>query len=114
MRVIPDRLFARALLLRALGLWLGVRMAKVVLEATIAGSPLSTPPSPFVPPLVAVGVMAIVGWLMIIDLRRRGERVLLANFGVPTWAPFALGVAVAALLELAMAGAGAALHADAP
>ena len=105
----PDPIFARALVLRALGMWPGVRVAYFLVELGLMGTPLSTPPSPFVPPLVAAGVVAIVGCLAVIDLRRRGERVLLANLGVASWIPFAIAAAVAVLLELVMSGVGRAV-----
>jgi len=59
-------------------------------------------PSVFIAPLLAAGVGALVAILLLIDVRRRGEHVLLANLGTGTRDLFVLGVASAALLELVM------------
>ena len=112
---VPDPLFARALALRAVGIWAGVRAAYFIAESIVAASAASAPaPSPFVEPLVAAGIVLLAGALALVDLRRRGEAVLLANFGVSSWVPFAIGAGVAALLELVMGGLGAAIHRGAP
>jgi hypothetical protein len=107
MRVIPDRLFARALLLRAVAIWVPIRVLELVVQS-FSHEP-GTPPTPFVPLLVAIGIGVIVSLLLLVDVRRRGELVLLANLGTDTRSLLALGVGGALLLEAVIAGLGVAL-----
>lgn len=78
---------------RTLALWLLVH-AIVAMALALAG----TPPRD----TVAVGMPALVAVVFGVDLRRRGERMLLANLGVGL--PRAIGgaLAVAAAAETAL------------
>ena len=104
-RLLPDPLFLRALALRLPVLWVLARVAELMVQATghERGMP---PPTFFITPLSAAGVTLLVSMLVVIDLRRRGEHVLLANLGTGMRMVFALGVLGALLLEVAVAVVG--------
>ncbi|HEX2188287.1 MAG TPA: hypothetical protein VHG51_05280 [Longimicrobiaceae bacterium] len=75
MPTLPVRPFTRVLLLRALLLWVGVRL--VVLAG---GLPSAAGLAPT--PRAALLVVAVVGVLGLLEARRRNEVVFLANLGV--------------------------------
>ena len=76
---LPDRLFTLALLQRALYLWIGVRLLVALGGGGGVGRQGLLPL-----PLQATGlVVLLVGFLGLLEARRRNEHVLLANFGVP-------------------------------
>ena len=109
--LLPDRLFTRTLLARSVGIWIPVRIIELGAQATTR-DPGMPPPTPFVPLLVALGIGALVGILLILDVRRRGEHVLLANLGTGTRDLLVLGVLFALSLELVVGVVGVALAAD--
>jgi hypothetical protein len=74
---LPDRIFTLALLRRALYLWVGVRLL-----TGLAGSGISRSGLLPLPPRATVLLVLIVGLLGILEMRRRNEHLLLANFGV--------------------------------
>jgi hypothetical protein len=74
---LPDRIFTLALLRRALYLWVGVRLLTALAGSGIGRSGLL----PLSPGATAL-VILIVGFLGILEMRRRNEHLLLANFGV--------------------------------
>ena len=112
-RLLPDRLFARALLARLVFLWIPVRAGQFVVEVSVheRGDP---PPSLFVTPLSAAGIAVLVALLQLLDVRRRGEHVLLANLGTGTRELLLLSAVATALLELAVALFGAATRQGVP
>ena len=72
-------------------------LVRVFALAATAGVPRDRGPSPLhFPPTTSVVLAAICGLLMLVDVRRRSELVLLANLGVGAW-PIALSAAVPAL-----------------
>lgn len=89
---LPERTFARTVLLRGLAFWPGVRLllaAPAMLAAVLAGRPPTAMLAPEPAPLVVVVAAALTFW----ETRRRGEHLLLANLGT--------GPAGVALLSLA-------------
>ena len=108
-RLLPDRLFVRALAMRLPVLWVLVRLAFLIVELlalSSMGGAGAVPPTPFIAPVSAVGIALLVATLVVIDVRRRGEHVLLANLGTGTRMLFALGSFGALLLESAVAAVG--------
>ena len=72
-------------------------LVRIFAAAAAAGVPRDRGPSPLhFPPTTSVVLAAICGLLMLVDLRRRGELVLLLNLGVGSW-PIALCAAGPAL-----------------
>jgi hypothetical protein len=72
-------------------IWLGVRLVIAMLKAISLAPP------------AAVGIVALVSWLTLLDGRRLHEDVFLGNLGVSEW-PVAVAAAVPpALLEILVA-----------
>lgn len=95
---LPPPPYPRILLLRGVGLWVGVRLMTCVLLL------LRQPPGPPGPLDGAIAVVA-VGAMALLDARRRGETTLLANLAVGPWPLAALPMAAALPLELALLAA---------
>jgi hypothetical protein len=104
-RLLPDPLFLHALALRLPFLWLPVRLAELAMQAVLHDRGM-TPPTFFITPLSAAGVTLLVATLTVIDVRRRGEHVLLANLGTGARVVFALAVLGVLLVECAVAAIG--------
>lgn len=95
---LPERLFAVALLRRALYLWIGVRLLVALAGGGGAASRGLLPL-----PLRATGlVVLLVAFLSLLEARRRNEHVLLANFGVPQTSLAALSALPAIMAEAAV------------
>jgi hypothetical protein len=92
---LPDPRYAARLAVRALIVWVGLRVAFVML-ATLGMVELP------LEPVAALALVAVVAAAVAIDARRR-EWIFAANLGTPSaWAP-AVGAAVAGVLELGVA-----------
>lgn len=92
---LPDPRYVARLAGRALIVWLGLRIAFVML-ATLGMVQLP------LEPIAALALVAVVAAAVAIDSRRR-ESIFAANLGTPSmWAP-AIGAAVAGVLELGVA-----------
>jgi len=95
---LPERLFAVALLRRALYLWIGVRLLVALAGGGGAASRGLVPLT-----LRATGlVVLLVGFLGLLEARRRNEHVLLANFGTPQASLAGLSVLPAIMAETAV------------
>jgi hypothetical protein len=95
---LPDRRFTVALLRRALFLWIGVRL----IVALAGGGGVS---GRGLLPLTSRAtwlVVLLVGFLGLLEERRRNEHVLLANFGVPEPSLAGLSLLPAILAETAV------------
>ena len=103
--MLPDRLFARALLVRSLWFWTGARIALAVYGLLFFG----LRPTPFVSPPMALVVSMAVASVVAFDAWQRRELLLLANMATRAHAPFVLGGSSAVLLELIVAAAAAVL-----
>jgi len=91
---LPDRLFTVSLLGRGVLIWGGTRLL-LALGGGMAG--------PYPASLGARGTLllvGLVGFLGLLEARRRNEHLLLANFGVPPPLVGALCAAPAGLAEL--------------
>jgi len=87
------RLIIPVLTPRALLLWMAVRLTFAMLPLA-ANQPFGSPePSPF-------GVVLLAGVLGLLDVRRRGERILWANLGITQPALFASYAVTAVPAEL--------------
>lgn len=102
---LPDRAFLIPLLIRGLLLWLLFRIGFAFLAWLIEGAqqPIEEAARAVMSPMPASAAL----WLLLIltavgmlELRRRNELLLLANFGVRTWTLAALCAAPAAAGEL--------------
>jgi hypothetical protein len=87
---IPDRTFLIPLLLRGLVLWLLLRACFAVLAWLLDGAEgsIAMPARAVLGPLpanAALWLLLIATALGMLDLRRRNEHLLLANFGVHSW-----------------------------
>jgi hypothetical protein len=79
---LPDKMLLRIIIVRALGIWIGVRLTAAVGAAFAFGA---TGLAMFRQSLPgAVLMVAVSGTLSVIDLRRRREEVMLANLEVGT------------------------------
>lgn len=109
---VPVQPFARALLLRGVFLWFGVRCTLLA----VAISPFVPIPQPVFTTMpgrswgsvfpslrTVLFVLAGVGLLALLEARRRNEIVLLANLGVGRSAIVVLSVLPAAVLEVLVA-----------
>ncbi|HEX5819031.1 MAG TPA: hypothetical protein VFY20_09135 [Gemmatimonadales bacterium] len=98
---LPDRVFLRPLMLRAAVVWLSTRLglAIIIWLREGMGEPFSLRLT-----LPAAGwvVLAVAG-LNLLEARRRGEDVLLANLGTPARTLFLLSGVPPALAELLVA-----------
>jgi hypothetical protein len=92
---LPDRRFTVALLRRALYLWIGVRLLVVLGGGGGAAEHGLLPLTPQTTTLVVL----LVGFLGLLEARRRNEHVLLANFGVPQAGIAGLSVVPAIVAE---------------
>ena len=93
--MIPDLLYTRAIVVRAAALWLGVRLSIGAL-----GLPKATFLLPIGPVESALVVGTIVA-LSALELRRRGEFLLLANLGSAPQTLLLLAGATVLPLEIA-------------
>jgi hypothetical protein len=94
----PERLFAVALLRRALFLWIGVRLLVAVAGGGGVGGRGLLPLA-----FRAAGLVVLaVTFLALLEARRRNEQVLLANFGVSQGTLVGISVLPAALAEAAV------------
>jgi hypothetical protein len=94
----PERLFAVALLRRALFLWIGVRLLVAVAGGGGVGGRGLLPLA-----FRAAGLVVLaVSFLALLEARRRNEQVLLANFGVSQGTLVGMSVLPAALAEAAV------------
>ena len=102
--MLPAPHFARAILLRSLVIWVGVRAAASGAKNAIPAD-LSLPPeSPFaLSPLGATGVLVTVVTLVLLDAGRRHELLFLANLGVGRVAVGGLAASAAGVAELLIA-----------
>jgi hypothetical protein len=91
----PDRRFTTALLRRAVFLWLGVRLLVALAGGGGVGGRGLVPLAPRGAGLVVL----LVGFLGLLEARRRNEHVLLANFGVPQGRLAGLSVLPALIAE---------------
>lgn len=87
---IPDRTFLIPLLLRGLFLWLLLRACFAVLAWLLEGAEGSIAVAARaalgpLPVSAALWLLLLVTALGMLDLRRRNEHLLLANFGVRAW-----------------------------
>ncbi|HEX2091138.1 MAG TPA: hypothetical protein VHG28_02005 [Longimicrobiaceae bacterium] len=96
--MLPDRLFARALVARSARLWLGVR---VMLMASVAAARL-----PPLAPGAVLSIVAVVAGIALgyLEARRRNELLLLAELGTHPGTIALLVCAPVLLLELCAAG----------
>ena len=95
---VPDRVFTLALLRRALFLWVGVRLL-VAFGGGGGAGPYGLRPLP----LRTTGLLVlIVGFLGLLEARRRNEHILLANFGVPQSTLAGLSALPPVLAEIAV------------
>ena len=88
--VLPDRAFLIPLLLRGVLLWLLFRTCFAFLAWLIEGAqqPIGVAARAVIspmPPGAALWLLLILTALGMLELRRRNEHLLLANFGVRTW-----------------------------
>ena len=111
---LPPTLMTRALLLRGLVIWLGMKLVVTsggvaVGQALIATGAVAPPPPSAGPawmralqlaPSAALLLIAIVGWLTLVDVRRRNELLFLANLGVGPSSIVGLGALPAVVFEL--------------
>jgi hypothetical protein len=97
----PDQLFTRSLLWRGLLIWAGTRLLVALGGAGVAGT---HPASLDVPGTLLL--VTIVGFLGILEARRRNEHILLANFGTSQALLVSLCAAPAVLAELLIGVAG--------
>ncbi|MCZ6916166.1 MAG: hypothetical protein O7I93_05260 [Gemmatimonadetes bacterium] len=106
--MLPAWHFTRAILVRSLGIWLGVRA--VVTGGNRALQDPAVPPEPLLEltAVAAVGVVVLVAGLVLLDAGRRNELLFLANLGVGRAVIGGLAVSVAGLVELIIAVAVAA------
>lgn len=91
----PDRLFTLSLLRRGLLIWAGARLLLAFGGGGVAGTRAA--------PLGVRGTLllvAIVGFLGLLEARRRNEHLLLANFGISQSVVGTLCAAPAGLAEL--------------
>lgn len=109
---VPVQPFARALLLRGVFLWFGVRCTLLAVaispfvaipQAVFATMPGRSWGGVFPSLRTVLFVLAGVGVLALLEARRRNEIVLLANLGVGRSAIVVLSVLPAAALELLLA-----------
>ncbi len=92
---LPDRRFTMAVLRRALYLWIGARLLVALAGGGgVAGSTLV----PLAPRATGL-VVLLAGFLGLLEMRRRNEHLLLANFGVPEAALAGLAVLPGLLAE---------------
>ena len=105
MRRLPPRRFLRTLLLRGTALWvLSHLMALLVLAMKAASAPRSAVDAAVVQahddPTVAIWAFVMSVSLMLVDLLRRKELVLLNNLGVATAGAVMVGVLPAIVGEV--------------
>jgi hypothetical protein len=91
----PDRRFTTALLRRAVFLWFGVRLLVALAGGGGVGGHGLLPLAPQAAGLVVL----LVGFLGVLEARRRNEHLLLANFGVPEGSLGGLSVLPAIIAE---------------
>ena len=92
---LPDRRFAAGLLRRALYLWLGARLLLALAGGGGVGNRGLVP----LPPRGTGLFVLLVGFLGLLEARRRNEHLLLANFGVSETAMAGLALLPALLAE---------------
>ena len=97
----PDASIVRPYLARGFWLWLAVRLAVIVVPL-VAGD-FAVSDLLRWSPGGAVGMVVTCALLGFIDVRRRGERALLANLGISDRELIAMFIAPAAVGELLLA-----------
>jgi hypothetical protein len=98
---LPDPLFARLFLRRAIFIWLGTRILFEVAGFLVAD--VLGPPSLFVSPSTAIALSCLVGALGVLDARRRNEHLLLADLGVSQWPIWMISALPALMVEALIA-----------
>ena len=98
---LPDWTFTRPLLVRGALIWASARACLAFV--TWAGSGFTGPFSPAVTAKAAIWTAAVVGILGVLELRRRNEHLLLANFGIRQGTLAVLATVPAILGELTLA-----------
>jgi hypothetical protein len=107
--MLPARHFTRAILLRSLVIWVGVRAAATGAKNAIPPDLAMPRVSPWeLTPAGSVGVVVVVVVLVLLDAARRHELLFLANLGVKRVAVGGLAASLAAVAELLVAVAVAA------
>jgi hypothetical protein len=79
--VLPDRVFARAILVRAAVVWVLAHVIGVAAPWLARG--MAERFEPGVTHGSALWIVLVVVTICLLDARRRGERLFLANLGVP-------------------------------
>jgi hypothetical protein len=92
----PYRPFTIAILLRAAGSWIAVRVAMLMLQGMYG-----IDPSLALSALASLGVIVTATIIVLFDLSRLNERLFLGNLGVRTGALVALAALPPASLEAA-------------
>ena len=100
---LPDRLLLYALLRRSLVTWVGLRLA--FFAASSGAQTVFGPPSLFVRPLAALGIVCLVGGLVLLDVRRRREHAFLANLGISQAVITSIAAVAALAAEICVAAA---------
>ncbi len=93
------------MLRRSTIVWLAIRTALFAGPRIVAPASVEPPPLSAVVPLPLSAVVLIVTLpvaLVLFDLRRSGEKLFLANLGVPTWSLGTLAAVPPLLLELVL------------
>lgn len=102
--MLPARHFTRAILIRSLGIWVGVRAAATGAKTAIPADPALPAESPLeLTAAGAVGVILVVVGLVLLDTGRRNELLFLANLGVSRVAIGGLAASLAGAAELLIA-----------
>ena len=96
---LPNPEFSRKFLVVGAAAWVLVRVA-FALALAIADVPV--PPPLILEPPASVAVVAICSGLVVLDVLRKRERILLANLGVPLGAVALIGAIPALLVETAI------------
>jgi hypothetical protein len=84
--------YFKVVLRRGLGFWLGTRLLLTALSMAAGGGLALAPPA-------AVGLVALVTWLVWLDARTANESVLVANLGISQLQNSALVAALTGTIE---------------
>jgi hypothetical protein len=98
---LPNPEFSRTFLVCGAAAWVLVRVAFVLASALLVDV-LGPAPLILEPP-ASLAVVAICSGLVVLDVRRKHERILLANLGVALGAVALIGAIPAILVEMAIA-----------
>ena len=99
LRGIPNPEFARKLLIDGTLLWIFIRIALPLISSVLSDT-LGTPGLSLGLP-GSVTLATLCGAIIVLDVRRRRENVLLANLGIPLRAVFLTGAIPAMIGETA-------------